>query len=103
MGVQAVPVSGAADLEARLSGESTDAGAQPAGVLIDLELGDEALQMITVVKARDPELQVVAFGSHVATAQLQAAHARGADTVLPRSRFNATLPQVLRQLHPQDP
>jgi CheY-like chemotaxis protein len=40
---------------------------------------------------------VVAFGSHVATARLQAARDAGCDDVLPRSRFSASLPELLRQ------
>jgi CheY-like chemotaxis protein len=39
---------------------------------------------------------VVAFGSHVATARLQAARDAGCDDVLPRSRFSASLPELLK-------
>lgn len=41
--------------------------------------------------------KVIAFGSHVATAQLQAARDAGCDDVLPRSRFSGELPALLRQ------
>jgi hypothetical protein len=40
---------------------------------------------------------VIAFGSHVATARLQAAREAGCDAVLPRSRFSAELPELLRK------
>jgi hypothetical protein len=40
---------------------------------------------------------VIAFGSHVATARLQAARDAGCDEVLPRSRFSAELPELLRK------
>jgi CheY-like chemotaxis protein len=40
---------------------------------------------------------VVAFGSHVATARLQAAREAGCDDVLPRSRFSAGLPELLEK------
>jgi CheY-like chemotaxis protein len=38
---------------------------------------------------------VIAFGSHVATARLQAAREAGCDEVMPRSRFSASLPELL--------
>ncbi|HEX7167105.1 MAG TPA: hypothetical protein VF230_09000 [Acidimicrobiales bacterium] len=41
-------------------------------------------------------VRVVAYGSHVDTATLDAARAAGCDEVLPRSRFFASLPTVLR-------
>ena len=40
---------------------------------------------------------VIAFGSHVATAILQAAREAGCADVLPRSRFSAELPEILRR------
>ena len=40
--------------------------------------------------------RVVAFGSHVDRATLDAARAAGCEEVLPRSRFFASLPQLLR-------
>ena len=40
---------------------------------------------------------VVAFGSHVAVTVLEAAHARGADFVMPRSQFTANLPTILER------
>lgn len=42
-------------------------------------------------------LPVVAFGSHVATARLQEARDAGCTDVLPRSRFSAELPELLKQ------
>jgi CheY-like chemotaxis protein len=41
--------------------------------------------------------RVVAFGSHVDTATLQAARKVGCDPVLPRSKFVEELPRALRQ------
>ena len=38
---------------------------------------------------------VIAFGSHVDTARLQAAQTAGCSEVMPRSRLAATLPQLL--------
>ena len=50
-------------------------------VLIDLEMGVAGLDLLAQSKAHDRQLPVIAFGSHVATDVLQAAHDRGADVV----------------------
>jgi len=67
------------------------------GVLVDLELGEEALAIIGLVKDRLPGAHVVAFGSHVAVEVLRAAKERGADSVMPRSQFAVKLPELLKQ------
>jgi CheY-like chemotaxis protein len=43
----------------------------------------------------DSHPPVIAFGSHVATARLQAAREAGCDEVMPRSRFSSSLPELL--------
>jgi CheY-like chemotaxis protein len=43
----------------------------------------------------DSHPPVIAFGSHVATARLQTAREAGCDEVMPRSRFSASLPELL--------
>src|SRR5258708_4965135 len=43
----------------------------------------------------DSHPPVIAFGSHVATARLQAAREAGCDEVMPRSRFSNSLPELL--------
>src|SRR5262245_57957431 len=45
----------------------------------------------------DAHPPVIAFGSHVATARLQAARDAGCDQVLPRSRFSAELSDLLKK------
>lgn len=40
---------------------------------------------------------VIAYGSHVATAKLQAARDAGCDEVLPRSRFSSELAEILKR------
>ncbi|TWU08762.1 hypothetical protein CA54_39990 [Symmachiella macrocystis] len=40
---------------------------------------------------------VIAYGSHVATAKLQAARDAGCNEVLPRSRFSSELAEILKQ------
>jgi CheY-like chemotaxis protein len=46
---------------------------------------------------RDSRPPVIAFGSHVATARLQAARDAGCDEVMPRSRFSTSLPELLKK------
>lgn len=63
------------------------------------DLADPALDVAALVASfsADNRPRVVAFGSHVATARLAAARAAGCDDVLPRSRFSAELPDLLRR------
>lgn len=73
-------------------------------ILIDLELGAKALDMLRQIKAHDTKMPVVAFGSHVATAVLESARALGADHVMPRSQFTAQLPALIGRLgSPREP
>ena len=69
------------------------------GVLIDLELKEEALGLIDQVKNHQASIPVVAFGSHVQMNVLESARQRGADFVMARSVFTATLPDILRRLN----
>jgi hypothetical protein len=67
------------------------------GVLIDLGSGVAPEEVMT----RLPEStrpRTLAFGAHVDTAALQAAEAAGFAHVMPRSRFSAELPRLLREL-----
>lgn len=64
-------------------------------VFIDLaETGLDLAALVTSLPAENPPA-VIAFGSHVATATLQAARDAGCTEVLPRSRFSAELPELL--------
>jgi DNA-binding NarL/FixJ family response regulator len=69
---------------------------EPSCVLLDL--GNPSLagaDAIRKLKAAAPAAFVVAYGSHVDTATLNAARAAGCDVVLPRSRFVEVLPRQL--------
>jgi hypothetical protein len=46
-------------------------------------------------KALDPAPELVAYGSHVDEASLARARAAGFDRVMPNSRFNRELPELL--------
>jgi hypothetical protein len=65
-------------------------------IMIDLELGDAAMQLIDHARATLPNAQLIAFGSHVAKSVLDQAKARGAHQVLPRSAFTDRLPELLQ-------
>ncbi len=98
LGIPSRPARDVAALEARL--ERVDDGRlnlPVTAVMIDLELGDAALDLIARAKALQAQLPVIAFGSHVAAALLQRAHDLGADFVMARSQFTATLPDLLRR------
>lgn len=66
-------------------------------VLIDLDLGEAALELITQTKQHAANPPVVAFGSHVATDILRGAHDRGAEFVMSRGQFTAHLPTILQR------
>ncbi len=68
------------------------------GVMIDLDLGDDALAFIQQVKRHDAAIPVIAYGSHVLVEQLAAAREAGANDVLTRGRFTAELPRLLQTM-----
>ena len=72
---------------------------QPRVVFVDLAAGDLAAPpAIAALRAlAGPATPFVAFGSHVDTQALDAARAAGCDPVLPRSRFSAELPDLVRR------
>jgi len=66
-------------------------------VLIDLEIGEEALALIELAKRHDPAPPVIAWGPHVAVQLLKQAGERGADHVMARGGFTAQLPQIIER------
>lgn len=66
-------------------------------VFIDLALNDLDVANLMSQFPTETRPKVVAFGSHVATARLEGAEAAGCDEVMPRSRFSATLPELLKK------
>lgn len=69
----------------------------PSGVIV--ELANPGLNLTELMQQLrelcTPMPRVVAYGSHVNTAALQAARHAGCDPVLPRSKFVKELPQAL--------
>ncbi len=66
---------------------------------IFVDLADAGLDLgaFFAVLKQDSHPPVIAFGSHVATARLQAAREAGCDEVMPRSRFSSSLPDLLQK------
>jgi len=66
---------------------------------IFIDLADSGLDVVVLFAGlkRDSRPPVIAFGSHVATARLQAARDAGCDEVMPRSRFSSSLPDLLQK------
>lgn len=65
------------------------------GVIVDLTIGEPALDLIDLVKGHDAKPEVIAFAPHVEVQMLEAAGQRGADSVMPRGAFSAQLPDLL--------
>jgi len=98
LGVPSRPIRNASALDKRLNQVDDGKLNDPVtGVLIDLEMGPTGLDLIDQTKKHNADIPVIAFGSHVATQTLQAAHDRGADFVMPRSQFTANLPALLER------
>ena len=71
----------------------------PRVVFVDLAAGDLAqpAALLALRKQAGEATPFVAFGSHVDVDSLAAARAAGCDPVLPRSRFSAELPDLIRR------
>ena len=78
------------------------AEAPPRVVFLDLSCSDFDPMLVVAALPSESRPRVIAFGSHVDEARLNAARAAGCDDVLPRSKFSATLPELLRQVFEQD-
>jgi hypothetical protein len=76
---------------------------RPLVVFVDLTAGDLCAPRALVLyqEIAGPEVWFVAFGSHVDVNALQAARTAGCHVVLPRSRFAAELPALMRQYFSQ--
>lgn len=94
LGVASKPArdAGMLDDKIEMAGE-----AGPAAIMVDMDMGDDAIALIKQAKAKAGKSPVIAFGSHVATELLQAAGEAGADEVIPRSRFTALLPSLIQR------
>jgi len=72
---------------------------RPRVVFVDLAAGDlvSIPALIAYRKLAPAETTFLAFGSHVDTQALAGARSAGCDPVLPRSKFSAELPDLIRR------
>jgi CheY-like chemotaxis protein len=66
-------------------------------VIIDLGMEIEIEEAVARLREASSAAPAIAFGSHVDKARLDAARAAGCDEVMPRSKFSAELPALLRR------
>jgi len=64
-------------------------------LLIDLDLGEPALELIQHARTYDADLPIVTWGPHVAVDLLNAAGQAGASEVMTRGSFTAKLPEII--------
>lgn len=96
LGLTNRPARDAEKLQARLDRiDDGKANEAVTAFMVDLDLGDQAIQLIQQAKQYDAGLTVIAFGSHVETHILHAAKQAGGDFVMPRSQFTANLPNLI--------
>ena len=70
----------------------------PAYVIIDLGMAEiEIATAVARLREAAGAVPIIAFGSHVDKARLDEARAAGCVEVLPRSKFSADLPALLRR------
>ncbi|MEM9021262.1 MAG: hypothetical protein AAGC44_11905 [Planctomycetota bacterium] len=98
LGVVSRPARNAEMLQKRLDriddGKPNDAVSL---ILVDLEIGEDALSLIELAKVHGQAPPVIAWGPHVATRLLELAGQKGADQVMARGAFTAQLPQIVQQ------
>ncbi len=71
---------------------------KPRSVFVDLAAGPLVRpEALIAYRTIAPETRFLAFGSHVDVAALDAARDAGCDPVMPRSRFSAELPDLIRR------
>lgn len=70
----------------------------PTALLVDLESGNEAMDVIAEVKRNHPGCRIIAFGPHVREDLFEMARRAGADEALPRGAFDHRLAEILRSV-----
>ncbi len=70
-------------------------------VIVDMSLpGDTAVLSLQRAAAHRTAPETLAFYSHVQTDLVESAKAAGATMTMPRSKFSAELPKILKRLRP---
>jgi len=90
------PARNAKMLQARLDQVDDGKANEPiSAVLIDLEKGDAAIDLITQAKSHENAPPVLAWGPHVEVERLRQAKDAGADVVMARGAFSSQLPEII--------
>lgn len=85
-------------LRARLDREDDGKVNEPVTcVMIDLEMGDHAFEMIKLAVNHEAKPRVIAFAPHVMTGAIAGAERVGADQVMARGSFTNQLPELITQ------
>lgn len=64
-------------------------------LLIDLDIGEPALELIRQARLHDADLPIITWGPHVAVDLLNQAGEAGASDVMTRGSFTAKLPEIV--------
>lgn len=64
-------------------------------LLIDLDIGEPALELIQQARLHAPELPIITWGPHVAVDLLKSAGEAGASEVMTRGSFTSKLPEII--------
>ncbi len=98
LGVSARPARDVEMLRRRLDrvddGKANDA---VAAVIVDLETGGKAFDLIRLAAGHGAKPAVIAFGPHVMVDALREAEASGADAAMARGAFTAQLPTIVKR------
>jgi DNA-binding NtrC family response regulator len=68
-------------------------------LLIDLDIGEPALELIKQARGHDADLPIIAWGPHVAVELLSSAGEAGASEVMTRGAFTSKLPEIVEQFN----
>lgn len=66
-------------------------------LLVDLDIGEPALELIRQARSHHAELPIITWGPHVAVDLLNQAGEAGASDVMTRGSFTAKLPEIIQQ------
>lgn len=104
LGAVSRPARNAEMLQKRLDCVDDGKANEPVAlVLIDLDIGESALDLIATARNHDADLPIISWGPHVAVDLLNAAAQAGASQVMTRGSFTKELPQIIERFGVDSP